>query len=159
MSFKVRPVAKWMAQNGETEQMIGIAADESHRQPDKWRPLCDAGVTRQGCIDIIQAEGVSVPRKSGCYICPFQRVSGWRELWRDHPDLFERAAKLEEDVTRNVEGRFRATLDPSGKRTLRDLEVMFTGQAPMFDDSEMDALRSYQPCICELSITEEADNG
>ncbi len=51
------------------EYYLGIAADESHRQPDLPRPLVERGVTREGCIEIIEAEGLDMPQKSGCYIC------------------------------------------------------------------------------------------
>lgn len=151
MDYKVRPVAAWCADNGEPEQLIGIAADENHRKPDANRPLVDAGITREGCIKIIEDEGLSVPRKSGCYICPFQTHNGWRELWRNHPELFERAAALEESCMRDSKGRYTATLDPSGKVTLRQRQDAFERQVPMFDDVALDELLRFKPCLCELS--------
>lgn len=68
IEWKVNPIGRWASANGIDVQLIGIAADESHRQPLKRRPLVDRNVTRQGCIDIITAEGLDVPQKSGCYI-------------------------------------------------------------------------------------------
>jgi len=60
-AWKVVPLERY--QNGRTP-MLGIAADEAHRQMDANRPLVDLGITRQGCVDIIEAEGLSIPHGS-----------------------------------------------------------------------------------------------
>jgi hypothetical protein len=148
MEWKVKPTGRYAEEHGVAVQHIGIAADESHRQPTKSRPLCERNITRQGCIEIIRAEGLDTPPKSGCYICPFQRHGQWRELWRRHPDLYERVAQLEEATPRTGEGRHRATLDPAGNMTLRQRQVAFDQQTTFFDDVEMDALLAYRPCLC-----------
>lgn len=144
--YKVEPMAAWADAHGIAVQHIGIAADESHRQPTKSRPLCERNITRQGCIEIIQAEGLDVPPKSGCYICPFQRHEQWRELWRRYPELYERAIALE-DAASEKTGRF-ITLDPAGHLTLRQRQVTFDQQTTMFNDDELDALLIYKPCLC-----------
>jgi len=152
MSYKVRPVSKWAEECGVTLQHIGIAADERHRakkRAGRDYPLVERDITRQGCVDIIQAEGLDVPQKSGCYICPFQRIDQWRELWRRHPELFERAAAIEASVD-TKEGRYTPTLDPSGRYTLRDLQERFERQMSWLDDSEMDELLAYKPCVCGI---------
>lgn len=132
-------------------QMIGIAADEAHRKPNAIRPLVEAGITRQGCIEIIQAEGLEVPQKSGCYICPFQRNSQWRMLWERHPELFERAARLEEGAKRharqNGHRTANAVLDPAGKVTLRQRELSYKSQMTLLE-IDMDDLLQYKPCLC-----------
>ena len=148
IEWKVKPIGRYADERGVSVQHIGIAADESHRQPAKSRPLCDRGITRQGCVEIIQAEGLDVPPKSGCYICPFQRHEQWRELWRRYPELYERAMRIEEAGQRTLPGRVRATLDPSGKQTLRERLAIIEQQTTMFDDDELDALLIYKPCLC-----------
>ena len=150
LEWKVKPIKYWCADNGNPEQLIGIAADESHRQPGANRPLVDAYLTRENCISIIEKEGLDVPRKSGCYICPFQRPSGWRELWSNHPDLFERVATIEGSCTKDSNDGYIATLDPAGKVTLRQRQDGFERQVLMFDDTDYDALLRFRPCICEL---------
>jgi len=144
--YKVKPMNRYSAGR---ENMIGIAADEAHRQGDAIRPLVEAGVTRKGCIDIIEAEGLDVPQKSGCYICPFQRNNQWRMLWERHPGLFERAMLLEEGTKRRKGGHWHATLDPSGKITLRQRLLAYESQM-VLPEIDMDGLLRYQPCICTL---------
>ena len=144
--YKVKPIERYA--DGR-QDMIGIAADEAHRQGDAIRPLVTAGVDREGCIDIIEAEGLDVPQKSGCYICPFQRNDQWRMLWERHPELFERAMLLEENTKRSKSGRWRATLDPAGKYTLRQRKLAYESQMEL-PGIDMDDLLRYQPCICTL---------
>lgn len=148
--YKVRPLQKWMAANGIEAQHLGISADESHRKPDASRPLVDRWIDRKGCIAIIEGEGLDVPPKSSCYLCPFQRDAQWRELWHRHPDLYERAARMEESTRRTQTGRTRATLDPSGKVTLRDRQYRYEHQGSLLDDAEWDELLAYKPCVCGL---------
>lgn len=144
--YKVDPLAAYAEAQGITTQYIGIAADEAHRQPTLSRPLVDRNVTRQGCIEIIQREGLDVPQKSGCYICPFQRTHVWRELYRRHPALYERAARLEELAT---ERRGEEThLRPGGDYTLRQLQTVIESQGSMFGDTDWDALLEFRPCVC-----------
>ncbi len=143
--WKVEPLHRWCEANGydPDDMLIGISADEWHRQQDKDRPLVDRGIDRDGCARIIVEAGLPVPRKSGCWICPFQRDSMWRELHRMHPDLFERAARLEE-LSSERRGE-QAHLYPGGEVTLRQLAAGFEAQTEMWD-----WLDYYQPCMCRV---------
>lgn len=145
--WKVEPLHKWCAENGHdpTDMLIGISAEEWHRQPEKERPLVDRGIDRNGCARIIRDAGLEVPRKSGCWICPFQTPRQWRELWQVHPDLFERVAALEEAATeRRADGHITMS-DPSRRVTLRQLAAGYEAQTEMFD-----WLEYYQPCMCRV---------
>lgn len=146
-SWKVAPLHKWCEANGHdpADMLIGISADEWHRQQDKDRPLVDRGIDRDGCARIIVEAGLPVPRKSGCYLCPFQRPAQWQELYRVHPDLFERVARLEEAaIDRRADGRI-TTSDPARRITLRQLAAGFEAQTEMWD-----WLDYYQPCMCRV---------
>jgi 3'-phosphoadenosine 5'-phosphosulfate sulfotransferase (PAPS reductase)/FAD synthetase len=146
--YKTEPIDRWCTQYNITTQLIGISAEESHRKKKRECPLIDANIDRNGCIKIIQDEGLSVPRKSGCWICPFQRTSQWKELWMNHRDLFDIAQGLEDTATK-VRKRF-VTFDPSGKVSLAMLRTRFESQTSMFDEQEMDSLLQYKPCVCGL---------
>lgn len=43
-------------------------------------PLIERGISRKGCKRIIKEHGLNVPRKSGCFFCPFQKLSEWKKL-------------------------------------------------------------------------------
>jgi hypothetical protein len=129
--------------------MIGIAADEAHRKGEALRPLVELGIGRQGCIDIIAQEGLPIPHKSGCYICPFQGNAQWRELWERFPELFDRAMMLEESTRRSRSGRWHATLDPQGKINLRQRKLNYESQMTL-PEVDMDELLAYKPGVCGI---------
>lgn len=147
MDYKVTPKQKWMKANGfmiDADDMLGIAADESWRMSRVRRPLVDLGIDREGCVRIIQEAGLKVPRKSGCYMCPFQRDSQWYELWQRYPELYARVERLE--IMRN--GR-QLVVCVDGKTTLAMRRLRYESQMPMFDPADMDELLEYRPCVCQ----------
>lgn len=112
--FKIRPIHKFIksvAAGGPIVQLLGIAADEAHRARENLDPhiqnrfpLIEADLDRDGCIRLIQAVGLPVPRKSGCFFCPFLTKKGFADLKRKHPDLFERAVRIEQNANLNGYG-------------------------------------------------------
>lgn len=143
-NWKVEPLQRWCEANGHdySAMLLGISAEEAHRQPDKDRPLVDRGIDRDGCARIIVTAGLPLPRKSGCYLCPFQSPRQWQELYKVHPDLFERVAALEDAATeRRTDGKATTT----GKVSLRQLGAGYEAQTAMFD-----WLDYYQPCMCRV---------
>lgn len=72
---------------------IGICADESHRMPDGYRPLVDAGIDEKEAKNICRKAGLVNPIydwriHSSCFCCPFQRISDWLGLAKRHPYLY-----------------------------------------------------------------------
>ena len=105
--FKVRPSMKYYKK--PCKSMIGFDAGEAKRaRPSIAKgvenrfPLIEAGMNREDCKKYIEKHGLPVPAKSGCFICPYQKVSKWIELESKHPDLFQKAVELEK---RNMEYR------------------------------------------------------
>jgi len=98
--FKLKPIWKFVER--PCVMHIGISAEEKHRilckQPKaitgKWL-LVEEGITRRECVRMIKDAGLKVPRKSGCWICPFQGKKQLRRLHREHPDLFDKLIELE----------------------------------------------------------------
>jgi len=88
---------------------IGYTSDEERRVKNEkgpeiflHYPLVCMGWTRQDCKNYIKKKTGNVPIRSGCYFCPFQKVSQWIKLKNLHPDLYEKAKALEK---RNMEYR------------------------------------------------------
>ena len=128
--------------------MIGIGADEAHRAKmnstggiEHRFPLIERNVDRKGCLDIIAAHGLLLPIKSGCYICPFQRVSQFKQLRRKHPELFCKLVELEK---RNNEYRVLKGNQPYYNLKKPISQVVNEPDTYLFDDM------AYPPCQCGL---------
>jgi hypothetical protein len=135
--------------------ILGIDAGEKHRANytpvgslDRSFPLVEAGIDRKGCEEIIRAAGIPMPRKSGCYICPFQRRGQWMELREKHPQTFARALALENHVNEFQVSRGKTPYYLAKDRPL--LEVVEESQLDMFGWRE--PLVDLSRCsFCEVS--------
>ena len=146
--FKVGPLTEYHEK--PCFVMIGIDYGESHRakissnnREESRYPLIEAEIDREGCKQIIKDHGLPVPQKSGCYICPFQRVADWKQLRRRHPDLFCKTEQLEKrnDTYRKSKGKSGGYLNPH-KKSLR--ATVDEDQVKLFKEDE------YPPCECML---------
>jgi hypothetical protein len=120
--FKVEVIGRELRRRGASTATVatvglGISVDEAHRarsgagRPYEQRtyPLLDLGLTRQDCLNLVADAGLPTPPKSACYFCPFSSPQRWRELRRDHPDLWTDAVALEEELSERGLGRVRMT--------------------------------------------------
>lgn len=111
--FKVMPYNKHIRNLFGKETIytyIGIGSDEEHRK-DSFKnketkrlkylfPFVDeVKIGRKESVEMIQKEGLNVPVKSGCYMCPYQPKHSWINLHKNHYDLFEKSIKLEENCS------------------------------------------------------------
>ena len=107
--FKIRVIGKWLREHGASPTdpatvCIGISVDEIHRANNRSAhphervtyPLLELGHRRTDCARIIASAGLAVPPKSSCWFCPFHRPSTWQAMRIEEPELFERAAGLED---------------------------------------------------------------
>lgn len=101
VDHKIKPLEKYC--QSPAFMLLGIDTGESHRAKiavnkgfENRFPLIEAGINRDDCKKIIRKNRLPIPMKSGCYICPFQKVAQWKQLRRVHPDLFCKAEQLEQ---------------------------------------------------------------
>jgi hypothetical protein len=147
--FKIRVVARWLKQHGATvanpaEVWIGISTDEIQRVKNRSPvphetvayPLIDLGLDRSRCMQVIADAGLPVPPKSSCYFCPYHRPQMWAEMRRDEPELFEKAAQLEEhlNAVRDRIGKDHVYLTDK-LRPLREAIPAAQDMLPLFDES------------------------
>jgi len=102
--YKITPIhAYYRSLNAHIYEYLGIAYDEVERIKPSSEPyitslfpLVDERYTRDDCIRLIASEGLPIPVKSGCYLCPFNTVERWYQIYEKHPDLYFKAMALEE---------------------------------------------------------------
>ncbi len=105
---------------------LGITTDEEHRRTVsdvKWThmryPMLDEHrISRQQCLDLLKKNNMEVI-KSGCFMCPYNHISYWKMIEREHPDLWEVALKMEEQYRANRPHRTMGLF--YGKKWLKDL--------------------------------------
>lgn len=103
--FKIKPLVSYYEK--PCIEYIGYSADESRRALRsssiiRWKkgikveyPLIERRISRQGCIEIIKEARLQVPRKSGCWLCPFMSRKKVRKLYTEYPELYERRRQIE----------------------------------------------------------------
>lgn len=94
----------------KVERWIGYDADEPQRQLKNerqniidskfhWRaPLVEWKMGRNECVLSIAAAGLPIPRKSACWMCPSSKPHELDRLKKDHPELLERALRMERNA-------------------------------------------------------------
>lgn len=154
--FKINVVDGWIKRGGYERATVGlgISIDEFTRMRDTdWHdanrarkfgflkrreyPLIDLRLTRADCVSIIADAGLPPAPKSSCFFCPFMRRNEWIELKRNDPNLFERAAAIEDEINRkrSTMAKDRLYLHPS----LRPLRDAVGDQLPMWSDDDCES--------------------
>ena len=106
--LKKEPVARFMKEHGlsraNAKMYIGIAADEPKRVKNDIYPLFEWGITEAQCLQFCYNRGFDwgglykERSRLSCWICPMTKVSEFKLLYRDFPELFERLKYLNEKV-------------------------------------------------------------
>lgn len=86
-------------------QWIGISWDELQRikqsrttwAQHRW-PLIERRMTRQQCLEWMEANGYPRPPRSACIYCPFHSDAEWRNLKDNDPDAFRACIQFENDL-------------------------------------------------------------
>jgi hypothetical protein len=63
-----------------------------------WYPLMDWGYDRERCKEVIRVAGLPVPMKSACFFCPASKKAEILWLRDHHPELLERALRIERNA-------------------------------------------------------------
>lgn len=114
--LKLKPFEAWikasLGAGGKVNSYVAIRADEDHREGyiakhpnlNVLFPLRDAGIDKQGVIELLQRTNVGLPdyyrwrSRSGCTFCFFQQKIEWVRLRREHPEAFEEAKRYEKSA-------------------------------------------------------------
>lgn len=106
--MKIKPFEKYVGDD-EVVSYIGIRADENREGYLSKKasikaafPFVEDGLVRDDIFQILE-NSVGIPEyyrwrsRSGCYFCFFQQRKEWLGLKQNHPELFEQAAKIEQE--------------------------------------------------------------
>lgn len=108
--------------NGVT-MWLGMSSDELGRvKPSdvKWvhhaYPLIELGMSRQDCIDFVLEEGLPLPIKSRCKMCPHQWDDEWIEIVKSGEE-WEQAIEIDEQIFRSHNARLHRSCQPLSQVT------------------------------------------
>lgn len=105
--LKIEPFNSFLQENTPAVSYVGLRADE----PDSVRrgmvlggvegitqrwPLREWGWNIGDVWAYLDSKGVSIPERTDCALCFFQRGSEWWNLWMRHPELYAEGERLEE---------------------------------------------------------------
>ncbi|MGB3222499.1 MAG: phosphoadenosine phosphosulfate reductase family protein [Desulforhopalus sp.] len=101
--IKIEGVQEYYSEKSPAIVYVGLRADERSRQGNK---IYDADIVQKypmqewgwGIGDVYRyllKRGVSIPRRTDCGMCFWQRIDEWYSLWEEHPDRFREYEDLE----------------------------------------------------------------
>ncbi|MCP5087513.1 MAG: phosphoadenosine phosphosulfate reductase family protein [Rhodobacteraceae bacterium] len=102
--LKIEPCIVFLKRNPGTTLCVGLRHDEELRQGlygdyATYRyPLRELGWSRQDVVSYCKHHGFSPPKRTDCALCYDQRLIEWWNLWKDHPNEFQRGIKHENDT-------------------------------------------------------------
>ncbi len=149
--FKIGVLDEFLKNQGYCELMIGLNADESDRTGNhglvgnvKYRyPLIERGITRQGCIDYLEANNLApnfpaYMRRGGCIFCPFKSKKEYAAMVHLAPEEINLVKEIEESIQDYRGSYFRIRQNMPAMAEFIELEKnnLFGDLSPYYDASE-----------------------
>lgn len=103
--LKIEPFARFLATVSPAVAYVGLRADEEPRPGVDYsfvadvttrHPLKEWGWGVGDVFDYLDRRGITIPERTDCGVCFFQRLPEWYDLWRDHPDAYAQGEAWEE---------------------------------------------------------------
>lgn len=119
--LKIEPFERFLAEqaaHGPIVCYVGLRADEpareggiySHIEGVRQRfPLREWGYDDPMVLAALKDRGIEVPSRTDCALCYHQRLGEWYNLWREHPDEYQKGVEWEAEM--------RATFRTPGRDT------------------------------------------
>lgn len=152
--LKIEPFAKWLHNQAPAVAYVGLRADEEAREGGDYHrdidgvemdfPMRRWGWTLEMVLKYLDFKGITIPKRTDCKRCFFQRLIEWYELWRDDPAAWM-DAELQEMFTGYT---WRSPGRDTQPTALKDLRAKFeTGWVPK---DTRDTLKTMQCRVCRL---------
>ena len=116
VDLKIKPYEKYLIKSAPAISYVGLRADEPEREGGDYTNI--PGIEMRfpmrewswGIIEVygyLQEKGISIPKRTDCARCFFQRLQEWKDLSEEHPDIYADAIEDEKitGYTFRSEGR------------------------------------------------------
>jgi len=132
--LKIEPTIEFMDNLPDGSVLyVGLRADEELRRGLFGEDiLVDFPMRRWGwglmdVIESLERRGICIPPRTDCGLCPYQRLGEWRELYLNHPEIYEQGIALEDQYDHT----FRSPGRDTWPADLRSLRVEFERGRPL----------------------------
>lgn len=99
--LKIEPTIAWCVKNSPVLMHVGLRADEDEREGiygehvQSRFPFREWGWGLPEVLGYLKERGITIPARTDCARCYHQRISEWRDLWRDYPLIYWEAQAQE----------------------------------------------------------------
>lgn len=134
--IKIEPFADYLAGQSPAVAFVGLRADEELRQGGVYDsapnvevrfPLREWGWKKGDVLRYLMERGVTIPARTDCAVCFYQRIDEWYDLWREHPEAYAQGEQWEAETGFT----FRSAGRDSWPAALVDLRTAFaSGRVP-----------------------------
>ena len=126
--LKIEPTIEYFDSLPEGSVLyVGLRADEEERKGLYGEDITIRFPMREWGWDVVKVyeyldeRGVSVPTRTDCAVCPYQRLGEWHSLWRDNPSEYAKGVAVE----RKYGHTFRSAKRDTWPAALEDLAKEF----------------------------------
>lgn len=152
--LKIEPAIRWMQANAKGGVLyVGLRADEEERQgiySDVITvdfPMRRWGWTIDDVQDCLYRHDVQIPWYTECAYCYDKRLSQWRRLWQQYPEIYVQGEVLEAQTGHT----FRSPSRDNWPAGLADLRKEFEkGRIPRGADDQMELWEEQQQGRCRV---------
>lgn len=133
--LKIEPTIEYIRSHQPALLYVGLRSDEEEREGIYGSEVQSVFPMRNGCCTkhgpwnwtlahvwsyLNQCE-VTIPRRTDCAKCYYQRIAEWKYLWLHYPDKFSQAKDLEHQIG----ATFRSPTKDKWPASLAELEKLF----------------------------------
>lgn len=151
--LKIEPTQEFIKQFDNAVLYVGLRADEESRKgvdygvPCRY-PLREWGWTVHDVWSFLDKNNITIPARTDCAMCFYQKIGEWWDLWHHYPAIFAHAEKIETDLGHT----FRTPGKDSWPTALKDMRKVFeTGRTPRNARSNLSLFGNNGKCrACSL---------
>jgi len=158
--LKIEPYAAWLiqqkAKHNRVISYVGLRADEEEREGGDYSnvpgvemrfPMREWGWGIDDVWAYLQKRGITIPERTDCKVCFFQKLGEWYNLWRDDPEGWAQGEALEELTGHTFRSDGRDTWPASMKEMRERFE---RGEKPERSLAMMDKFKNSKCRVCRL---------
>ena len=158
--LKIEPYAKWLSAQtekySEVFSYVGLRADEPEREGGDYAaipgvnmifPMRGWGWGLSDVLGYLKDRSITIPKRTDCARCFYQRLSEWWALWREHPEIWADIEAQEAAVGHTWRSPGRDTW-PAGLAELR--KEFEAGRIPRGADRQDDMFANMKCRVCRI---------